>query len=359
MIDAKRMVEQFMAMVRIDSESGHEEAMMQYLAGYLTRELGAECVRDAYGNLVARWPGKNSTAAPILLACHADTVKPGRGIEPVLEGEVITSRGETILGADDKAGIAEAIEAIRTAPARPPIDFAISREEEVGLLGVKNLDLSLIRAKEGYLLDSDVLDTVVIGGPTYVAIDVDVTGRAAHAGMEPERGISAILAAARAIAALELGRLDHQTTANVGVISGGIVRNGVPEKANFLAECRSLDHATAIALAERMTRTIREQVESSGAAADIRVDVKCEAVGIPESTPVVQTCLEAIASVGLVPRTTYICGFTDASIYNNRGIETAVLGIGAANEHSTQELIAVPDMVTAVKILHRIFEMKA
>ncbi len=190
-----------------------------------------------------------------------------------------------------------------------------------------------------------------------MAIDVDVTGRAAHAGME--RGVSAILAAARAIAALELGRLDHRTTANVGVISGGIVRNGVPEKAGFLAECRSLDHATAIALAERMTRTIRDEVEASGAAADIRVDVKCEAVGIPESAPVVQTCMEAIASVGLKPRTTYICGFTDASIYNNRGIQTAVLGIGAANEHSAQELIAVPDMVTAVKILHRIFEVKA
>ena len=355
----QRLVDQFCEMIRIDSESGNEAAMIAYLADYLTRRLGARCVVDAYGNLVAYWPGKNSNAPPILLACHADTVKPGRGIDPWVDGGVVRSRGNTILGADDKAGIAEVIEAIRTAPVHPPIEFAVSRQEEVGLHGVKNLDYSLITAREGYLLDGDTLDTVVIGGPTYVAIDVKVTGKAAHAGMEPEKGINAIQAAARAIAALRLGRLDHRTTANVGVISGGIVRNGVPAETTFAAECRSLDDEKAIALGEEMTRLIRLEVEAAGAGVEVSSDVMCHAVGIPAESPVVQICLEAIRSVGLAPRTTYITGFTDASIYNNRGIQTAVLGIGAVNEHSTDEQIAVAEMEKAVRILHRIFELKA
>jgi tripeptide aminopeptidase len=346
-------------MVRIDSESGYEEAMIQYLGDYLARELGAECSRDGYGNLIARWPGKDSKAVPILLACHADTVKPGQQIAPVLLDGVVRSAGATILGADDKAGIAEVIEAVRTAPRHPPLEFAVTRQEEVGLLGVKNLDFTLLSAKHGYLLDGDVLDTVVIGGPTYVAMDVAITGRAAHAGMEPEKGISAIQAAARAIAALELGRLDARSTANVGIIAGGIVRNGVPETTTFAAECRSLDHDRATALAARMEDTIRREVAAAGATVKIDTQIMCRAVSIAEDAPVVRTCAEAIRSVGLTPRTTFITGFTDASIYNNRGIETAVLGIGACNEHSCEESIAVADMVTAVRILHRIFELTA
>jgi tripeptide aminopeptidase len=353
------MIRHFLEMVTIDSESGHEENMITYLEKYLAQELGAECRVDDYGNLVAKWPGKNSTAEPILLACHADTVKPGRGIRPVVEGDVIRSSGDTILGADDKAGIAEVVEAIRTAPVHPPLEFAVTRQEEVGLLGVKNLDYSLLTAREGYLLDSDVLDAVVIGGPSYVSIDVTVRGRAAHAGMEPEKGISAIRAAALAIARLPLGRLDAATTANVGTISGGIVRNGVPAETSFAAECRSLDHDKAVALARDMERIIHEEVESAGAKAEVVVDVLCEAVEIPAESPVVKTCFTALRSIGLEPRTQMITGFTDASIYNNKGIATAVLGIGAYNEHSTDEYIHISDMEKVVRVLHKIFELKA
>ena len=134
------------------------------------------------------------------------------------------------------------LEALRIAPVRPPIEIAISRQEEVGLLGVKQLDFSRITATRGFLLDNDTLDTIITGGPSYFAIDVTVTGKAAHAGMEPEKGINAIQAAARAIAALTLGRLDHETTANVGIIQGGMIRNGVPDTCTFAAECRSLTH---------------------------------------------------------------------------------------------------------------------
>ena len=356
---SQRMIRQFMEMVQIDSESGNEARFIDYLLKEF-KKIGATARKDAYGNLVAKLPAKKSKSKkPILLSCHADTVQPGRGIRPKLAGGVIRSAGDTILGADDKAGIAEMLEALRVAPVRPAIEVAISRQEEVGLHGVKNMDYRLLTAKRGFLLDNDTLDTIVIGGPSYFAIDVEVRGRAAHAGMEPEKGINAIAAAARAIAALKLGRLDKETTANVGVISGGLIRNGVPAKACFLAECRSLTHGKARALAAKMERTIKREVARTGAKAVVKVDNLCRAVAIPADAWTVVTAQKALATVGVMARTTFITGFTDASIYNNQGIEMAVVGIGARNEHSTEEHIRVADMEKAVKMLVEIMRLSA
>ena len=354
-----RMVEQFMEMVRIDSESGDEARMMDYLLRE-TRALGGEAELDAYGNLIARFAAKGCAAvAPILLSCHGDTVKPGVGIEPVLENGLIRARGETILGADDKAGIAEVLEALRLAEVRPPVEFAVSRQEEVGLLGVKELDFSMLTARRGFLMDNDTLDTIVIGGPSYFAIDVSIGGRAAHAGMEPERGINAIQAAARAIAALKLGRLDHETTANVGVIAGGMIRNGVPDRASFLAECRSADHDKGAALAEEMVRIIREQVTANGATVEIEVNNLCKAVTIPEDAWSVRTAQAALRTIGVEAKPVFITGFTDASIYNNVGIEMAVVGIGAKDEHATTENIAIADMSRARDALVEMLRLSA
>ncbi len=270
-MDTDRMVAQFMEMVQVDSESGDEARFLDWLRPRL-EDLGGSAQLDAYGNLIAKLPARQSVAAPILLSCHGDTVKPGKGIRPVLADGVIRSAGDTILGADDKAGIAEMIETLRVAPVRPPIEIAISRQEEVGLLGVKQLDFSLISARRGFLLDNDTLDTIITGGPSYFAIDVTVTGKSAHAGMEPEKGINAIQAASRAIAALTLGRLDHETTANVGIIQGGMIRNGVPASCTFAAECRSLTHDKGQNVADTMVATIRREVEAFGAAVSIQVN---------------------------------------------------------------------------------------
>ena len=355
-----RMVSQFMEMVTIDSESGNEARFIDWLARE-ARALGAEAAPDAYGNLIAVFPAVGCEGKePVLLSVHADTVKPGVGIEPVLGDDgVIRSKGDTILGADDKAGIAEVLEALRVAPLRPRVELAVSRQEEVGLLGVRNLDFSRITARRGFLMDNDTLETIVIGGPSYFAVDVTVTGRAAHAGMEPEKGINAIAAAARAIAALRLGRLDHETTANVGVITGGIIRNGVPASCSFLAECRSADHGKAEALAAEMTEAIRREVEASGARVEIAVDEKCRAVRIPEDAWPVRIARQALATVGVDARPVFITGFTDASVYNNRGIEMAVVGIGAQDEHSSDERVAVADMEKAVLSLVEMLRLAA
>ncbi|MCK5076426.1 MAG: M20/M25/M40 family metallo-hydrolase [Calditrichia bacterium] len=356
---SERMINQFMEMVQIDSESGYEAEFIDYLFKEF-ETLGAEVVKDSYGNLIAKLPAKGCEGKdPILLSCHADTVQPGKGIKPVLKDGVIRSEGDTILAADDKAGIAEMLEALRIAEVYPPIEVAISRQEEVGLLGVKNMDYSLISAKKGFLLDNDTLDTIVIGGPSYFAIDVEIKGRAAHAGMEPEKGINAILAASKAIASLRLGRLDEESTANVGVIKGGIIRNGVPDSASFLAECRSLNHEKAEALSKEMEKIIKEQVESIGASVKIKIDNLCKAVDIPADSATVLTAKQALKTVGVNAETTFITGFTDASIYNNMGIEIATVGIGAKLEHSTEEHIYIEDMEKALKMMIEILRLSA
>ncbi|PLX24127.1 MAG: peptidase M20 [Ignavibacteria bacterium] len=356
---SERMIKQFMEMVRIPSESGEEAEMIAYLKKEF-EALGGEAETDDYGNLIARFPAKGCEGKdPILLSCHADTVKPGVGIEPVLADGVIRSKGDTILAADDKAGIAEMLEALRIAEVRPPVEVAISRQEEVGLLGVKNLDYSKLTAKKGFLLDNDTLDTIVIGGPSYFAIDVAITGRAAHAGMEPEKGISAILAASKAISALRLGRLDEETTANVGVIEGGIIRNGVPDRASFLAECRSLTHDKADALSKEMVEIITREVESIGATVEITVNNLCKAVDIPDDSWTVEMAKKALRVAGVEATTTFITGFTDASIYNNEGIEMAVVGIGARLEHSTEEHIHIEDMEKALTMVVELLRLSA
>jgi tripeptide aminopeptidase len=350
------MVETFCEFVRIDSESGNEGEFLDHLGQRLEERLDAVCRRDGYGNLIARLQGKRTgRETPVLFACHGDTVKPGRGIEPVVEGDVIRSRGDTILGADDKAGIAEFIQAVETADRHPPIEFIVTREEEVGLTGARHLDFEGISAREGFVLDGDTLDGVVVGGPSHFLIDVTFLGRAAHAGMEPEKGISSIAAASRAVAALPLGRLDAQTTANVGVIEGGLIRNGVPERTKIVAECRSLDHDRAAEVAGLMEEICSANAKSVGASAEVRSELAYRAHSIPETARVVTVATRAIREAGLDPVVRVICGGTDGSIYNEHGIEAVVLGTGVRDEHSCSEHILVCDMQRAVSLLQHIF----
>jgi len=354
---SERMVQVFRGLVKIDSESGEEERFLDHLKGLLEEALAAKCVRDSYGNLIARLPGRNSKRErPLLFACHGDTVKPGKGIEPIINGDVIRSKGETFLGADDKAGIAQFIEAVRTSDYRPPIEFIVTREEETGLVGVRHLDVSQLDAKEGFVLDMDALDAVVVGGPSHMLIDVKIHGRAAHAAMEPENGISAVLAASRAIVALPLGRIDPGTTANVGIIEGGQIRNGIPDRVLLKAECRGLEHNKCLDVSRRMEAVFVATAEAMGATAQVKSELAYRASAVPESARVVTWAKEAIRSIGLDPKVQTICGGTDASIYNEKGIQTVVLGIGVKAEHSTEEHIHISDMAKSVKIIHHIFK---
>ena len=346
-----RLVETFFDFVRIDSESGEERAFLEHLAKRFTEVFDAACTFDDYGNLVARIAGRGSSVAvPVLFGFHGDTVKPGVGIDPFLEDGVIRSRGNTVLGADDKAGIAEFLGALRTAKRRPPLEVVVTREEELGVRGARHLDRSLLSASIGFVVDMDALDTVVIGGPSKMSLDVEITGRAAHAAMEPEKGISAIRAASLAIATLREGRIDEETTVNVGILHGGEIRNGVPAKATVQLECRSLSHEKCLEQEATIRRVFTAAAEAIGARATVETELSYRAVRVPENAAVVGLAKRAISSVGLEPRTRVIGGGTDASFYNAHGIETVILGVGMCDEHTTDEHIAVSDMERAVAI---------
>jgi len=352
---SERLIEAFCDMVRIDSESGEEVRFINYLKDLLEKELEARCELDAYGNLIAHVPAKGSEKTePILLGAHADTVKPGKGIKPVIEDGVIRSAGETILGADDKAGIAAILEAVRTAKRRPPVEIVITRGEEVGLLGSKDLDLTMVKSKKGFIVDGDELDTVIIGGPSHVSLDINIKGKAAHAGMEPEKGISAIRVAAKAIATIPEGRIDEETTANVGTIHGGMIRNGVPEKVTIQAECRSLNHDKCMRQAEVMRRAFEEAAKEMGAQVEVKVDLEYKASQVSEDALVVQLAKQAIAAAGLEPKTQVITGGTDALILNGRGIDAVVLGFGGKAAHATEEHITVADLKQASKVIRQL-----
>ncbi len=351
------IVEDFCEMVRIPSESGNEAEFLGWLRERFQERTGANCRFDNYGNLICKLPGKRTREAEAILLCaHADTVRPGTGVEPVVEGDVIRSRGDTILGADDKAGIAAILHGILGARHHPPLEVVITREEEVGLLGAKNLDVSLLESRIGFVLDGEALDEIIIGGPSHFLIDVEITGRSAHAGMEPEKGISAITAAARAIVRLPQGRLDHATTANVGTIQGGSVRNAVPERVRIQAECRSLEHPRAVEVAELYQRIFREEAEAMGAAAEVKVELAYRASRVPEDSPAVRLAAAAIASLGLEPKPRLICGGTDASILNQKGITAVVLGMGAREAHTAREHIRIRDLEAAASLVRALLE---
>jgi len=356
----QRIAKQFCDMVRIDSESGDEAQFIDYLKELFEKDLGADCVLDAFGNLIARVAGKNSEkTTPVLLCSHADTVKPGTGIEPIIKDGIISSAGDTVLGADDKAGIAEIFEAVLTAEQRPPIEILITRSEEIGLIGAKNVDCSMLQAKMGFVIDGDEPDTITIGGPSHVSIDIEIIGKAAHAGMEPEKGISAIRVAARAITSMPEGRIDEETTANIGIIQGGVIRNGVPEKAMIKAECRSLNHDKCMRQAEIIRDAFEAAADEFGAKVKVNLDLEYEAFQISDTAPVVQVAKQVIASAGLQPRTAVITGGTDALVLSRRGITSVVLGYGGKKEHSNEEWIAIASMEQEVAIIRHLLQTLA
>lgn len=356
----ERLIKNLCEMVSISSESGEEKEFIEFLRNKLQQELNGQCQLDSYGNLICKIPAKDSsTSEPLMLAAHADTVKPGKGVKPIVKDGVVYSSGDTILGGDCKAGIAEIIEAVSGSPRHPPLEIVITREEETGLVGAKNLDYSLLKAKHGVLVDMDALDAIVIGGPSYMNIDIEITGKSAHAGMAPERGISAIRAASLAIATLKDGRIDPETTANFGIIQGGLIRNAVPDKCIIKAEVRSLDHNKCIALSNTYKEVFEVMARSAGAKADVSLNLEFKATRISEDAPMVQVAKKALKSVGIDPKLVVIAGGLESTVYNEKGIETIPIGSGVKSCHSTSENVSVQDMKKAVQILQHILEQFA
>lgn len=344
-------------LVAIPSESGEEAEFLSHLAKLFEKEIAANCEFDNYGNLIAKVPAKGSQRSrPVLLGLHGDTVVPGRDIKAEVVDGLIRSQGPTILGADDKAGIVEAIAAVSSAETHPELEIVVTRQEEVGMLGARNLDYTRLHADLGFLLDSDELDGIVIGGPSHMFIDIEIQGRSAHAGLEPEKGVSAIHAAAYAIASVKEGRLDSETTVNVGTIRGGEVRNAVPAQVRIQAEVRSLNHDKCLNVSEEVKAAFVDAATAAGAQATVDMSLAYEAVSIPPTEKVVELAKRAVSAAGLDARLLTICGGTDASIYNRKGIPSVALGTGVQNPHTLDEQIAVADMEKVVSVVRGLLE---
>lgn len=351
------LIDIFFQMVRISSESGEEEEFILFLEDIFRKELKGKCIIDNYGNLIVNILSKNTNRKePVLFGVHADTVKPGKNIEPVLRDGIIRSKGDTVLGADDKAGIAVLFEAIRKAGQYPPLEIIVTKEEEVGLLGSKNINRSLLKSKIGFVIDARNLEEIIIGGPSIMRISVIIKGRAAHSGVEPEKGISSIKVASNTISILKEGWIDDETTVNVGIIKGGEALNSVPEKTKIEIECRSQSHEKCINQSNLIEEIFLIVAKSSGARAEVKMELGTKAYHISENAEVVKIAKKMINSVGLKPNVRVVCGGTDASNYNKKGIETVVIGKGGEASHTKEENIAVADMEKAVKMIQNLFE---
>ena len=367
MINVDRLLETFMDLVRIDSVSREEANLAAFLQKQL-EALGAETIIDDSaaktgsntGNLIARIKGCNNVN-PLLFSAHMDTVEPGRGIKPVLKSGRIASDGTTILGADDKSAIAILLEMVRvlkeSGNPHPPLELAFSTCEEIGLLGAKHFDWSLISARQGYVLDTRDPGGLVIRAPSANRIRITVIGRDAHAGSAPEKGINAILVAAKAIATLDLGRLDEETTCNLGVIRGGEATNIVPKQVEIDGEVRSHDDRKLANVTQRMVDAFQEAVVSypdSGedglpsASVDVHPDFKSTC--IPETHPVVQMALHAAERLNRSVSLQIAGGGSDANVFFQKGIVTGVLGTGMTDVHSVREYVDVQDMVKACEM---------
>lgn len=359
-IDAQRLKTYFLDLVRIDSLSRREGEIARRLAADL-EVLGAEvefddaarAVGGEVGNLIAHLAG-TADAPPILLCAHMDTVEPGIGVRPVVEGDVIRSDGTTVLGGDDKSGVAIVMECARVCreerPRHPPIEIVFTICEEVGLLGARHLDLARVRAARGFVFDSDAAGFVFTRAPGAMHFEVVVTGRAAHAGMAPEQGVSAILVAATAIAGMRLGRIDDETTANLGTIAGGRAVNIVPEEVRLRGEARSHDLAKLDAQLAHMRGRFEDAARAAGATAEFRPEPAYQPMHVPDDAAIMRLLREAATSVGRPVTSAGMGGGCDANVLNARGLEVVNLGTGMQDIHTTKEWLRVSDMVAAAEV---------
>jgi tripeptide aminopeptidase len=350
LIQTDRLVKTFCELVAIDSPSGLEEAVTLELEKRFLA-LGFHPSRDSHGNLIATEDGEK----PLMLSAHMDTVDPGRGIIPIVDGDTIRSDGTTILGGDCKAGITailEALESIKeSGRKRHPVQLVFTKGEEIGLVGARNLDLSLIKADRAFVFDGNgPVSKITTASPTYISLEVHITGRSAHAGVEPEKGLSAIKIATEIISLLPQGRIDEETTINVGTISGGSVRNAVPEEARFSGEFRSRNTETLDLLKLQVLDAInlaKDKYQDAIISEELTVEFQMYTLG--ENDPMVEEACRILRILDLEPEMGPSGGGTDANIFNRAGIRCAVVGMATRDMHTVREHVFIPDLVDAAR----------
>jgi tripeptide aminopeptidase len=361
-----RLVEEFLELVQIDSETKHEEVIAPILVQKL-EDMGFDVYQDdahtrnghGAGNIIATLKGDESIE-PIYFTVHMDTVVPGNGIKPqIKEDGYIYSDGTTILGADDKAGMAAIFEMARRIKEKNlkhgTIQFIITAGEESGLVGAKELDPSKIIAKYGFAVDSDgKVGGIVVAAPFQAKVNVKVFGKTAHAGVAPEKGISAITVAAKAVAQMKLGRLDEETTANIGRFEGGKATNIVCDEVTIFAEARSIDEAKLNTQTTHMKETFERVAAENGARAEVEVTLSYPGFRVTEDDKVVQVAQAAAKAIGREPQLGISGGGSDANVIAGFGIPTVNLSVGYEEIHTTNERMPVEELEKLADLLEEI-----
>lgn len=378
-INRERLRDYLLDLVRIDSHSREEGAVasklkvdLEALGIEVTIDDAGEKVGGDTGNVIARIRGTVPDAPAIFLAAHMDTVVPGKGVKPVVDGDIIRTDGTTVLGGDDKSGIAIIVECVRSLRERDiphsDIDVVFTICEEVGLLGAKHLDISTLRSRYGLVLDSDDVGYLFTKAPAADHMEFVVHGLESHAGVAPENGISAIKIAAEAIAAMKLGRIDYETTANIGVIEGGAATNIIPKQVLLRAEARSHDTSKLDAQVLHMRQALREAAErhqivvngeTVKAWVEERIEREYDAMNVADDSTVVRLVMQAATNLGHQVKTLATGGGCDANVFNKRGLQVANLGTGMQAIHTVKEWLNVQDLYRSADVVMEILKLNA
>jgi len=362
MINEERLINRFIELVKIDSETKYEGEIASYLKAELTKlglsveeDKAAERTEHEANNLICTLPESSSHSHSIFFSSHMDTVTPGKNINPIIKDGLIRSDGSTILGADDKAGIAVIFELIHQLKEQNVdhgrIQFILTIGEESGLVGAKVIDQSLITADFGYVLDSDgAVGNLIIAAPYQSKFTAIIHGKAAHAGVAPEKGVSAITTAAKSIAKMTLGRIDDETTANISYFKGGKKEstNIVTDYVEIEGEARSLKKEKLDKVMEQIKHHFNKTAESFGATTQFNLFEAYPGFSISENDQVVQIAKRAAEKLSLPSETLTSGGGSDANVLNNIGYPTANLSVGYEYIHTTDEQIHIDDLIRLV-----------
>lgn len=379
LINQERLKNLLIELIKIDSLSRQEYRIAMRLKREL-EELGAtvwiddagEKVGGNVGNLIAHFSGSQPGARPLLLSAHMDTVVPGQGIVPVLDGEILRSDGRTVLGGDDKSGVAIICEVLRVVQEQGlpcgNIDVVFTICEEAGLIGAKCLDVSRLRARTGLVLDSDSLGFLFTKAPAASRMEFRVRGLEAHAGVCPEKGINAIKVAAEGIAQMKLGRIDEETTANIGVIEGGMAVNIVPNSVVLKGEARSHSQEKLNLQTQHMLRCLEEaavrySLELDGkrvtAAVEAMIERDYERMEVSDAAPIVQLVKTAARNLSVALKTLATGGGCDANVFNQKGLEVANLSTGMRDIHTVNEWLNLKDLYLSAQMVLEILTLNA
>ena len=379
LINKERLKNLLIELIKIDSLSRKEydvamrlKREMEYLGATVIIDDAGERVGGNVGNLIARFSGTLPSARPLLLSAHMDTVVPGEGVVPILDGDILRSDGRTVLGGDDKSGVAIICEVLHVVRENnlpcSDIDVVFTICEEAGLIGAKCLDVSRLRARTGLVLDSDSVGFLFTRAPAANRMEFHVHGLEAHAGVCPENGISAVKVAAEGIAQMKLGRIDHETTANIGLIQGGMAVNIVPNSVILKGEARSHSAEKLDRQTEHMRRCLEEAAARHTLALDgkryqARVEAKIERdydrMEVPDSAPIVQLVQAAAKNLNLDLKTLATGGGCDANILNQKGLEVANLSTGMRDIHTVKEWLDLNDLYLSAQMVLEIVKLNA